>query len=358
MGLFSKLAKIINDVKPEINVVVKPEVSVSYAGGTVVKKESNIPNNIKDDYRKTLFLYSEQYATKIKPNKDYKRYIVYDCGITNPALYHQKLIEEGYFESSKLEDVLNKKNVAELKEIINLFKLEAKGKKDVLIKTLIDGLTKERAAALVRGYYSISEKGRKFMETHEDYIEIHKNPYQIYLEDYYNATKNDQQKRNFNDVAWEIMNKRTLLYQRKKEYSSMRFNYYHMANLLKKENKLEHAMQLYLYCLVVDLSGIESISSVDLYKSGIYTKNEYLKCLEYNWLNINFINDLIGLKDYYDDAMLVEAYSTMSAYLPFNVSSIEFIRELLSDAFNTAVFDFEKYQTKLVNNKIKKYLEM
>lgn len=54
--------------------------------------------------------------------------------------------------------------------------------------------------------------------------------------------------------------------------------------------------------------------------------------------------------------MLIEAYNDI--YLPFNVSSLEYLNSLVNDAFNSAVFDFDKYTGILIKNKKKFYLKM
>ena len=141
-----------------------------------------------------------------------------------------------------------------------------------------------------------------FLENHENYIDIHRyRDYQISLEDYYNATKNDNYKRTFNDVAWQIFNERTLLYQKNEEFGKLRFNFFHMANLLMRENKEKSALRLYLDCLIIDLSGVESIDCIRSYKSGWCTKKEFLERLEYNWFTNSLIEQIVELKEYYED---------------------------------------------------------
>lgn len=195
------------------------------------------------------------------------------------------------------------------------------------------------------------------MDENQNYVEIHRHQsYQITLEDYYKAIKDDNYKRKFNDIAWGIFNERTVLYQQNKEYTQLRYNFFYMANLLMEENKKKLALKLYLKCLVIDLSGIESIDAIKSYKSGWCTKKEFLERLEYNCLIPSLITQIIDLKEEYEDTLLCDAYNEI--YLPFNVSSVTFIKELINEAFSTSVFDFERYEKNLINNKKKKYLEM
>lgn len=215
----------------------------------------------------------------------------------------------------------------------------------------------ENQIAIDTDYYSLSEKGRSFLDSNKNLIELHRHKdYDITLEDYYYATKNDTYKRSFNDIVWQIFNQRTLEYVKNSEYIKLRFNYFYMANLLMRENKKEQALQLYLYCLVIDVSGIESINAIESYKSGWCTKKEFLERLENHNLIPSLINQIIELNDYYNKNMLIEAYNDI--YLPFNVSSLEYLNSLVNDAFNSAVFDFDKYTGILIKNKKKFYLKM
>lgn len=339
--------------------VNKEDKFCTKCGKDLIDDDQKRLDAIKEDYRKTIFFYAENTATKVKNKKDYVGYISYECNITNPDIYHKQLIDEGYYEEASVEDVLKNKKIAEIKELVKEKGLSATGKKDDLIAKLVTNLSQEEISSMTKEFYSLSEKGKQFLEDNQNYVNLHcYKDYQITLEDYYHATKNDEYKRKFNDIAWQIFNERTLLYQKNCEYTNTRYNYFHMANLLMREGKNEHALQLYLYCLVIDLSGVESLSSIDSYKSGWLTKADFLENLENIWLIPSLIEQINDLKCYYDEKILMKAYSTMSAYLPFNVSSIEFINDLLDNAFNTPVFDVKKYETILIENKKKQYLKM
>lgn len=334
-------------------------VNISYSVNVESKnkKSGYISDEVKENYRKTIFLYVESRVTKVKPRKEYIGYLNYECGITNPEIYHRQLINEGYYEKSKIEEILERLKVDELKDILIKNNLVAKGKKSELIAQIVEKIPSNQILVSNEEYYSLSDKGKEFLEMHQNYIDLHRyKDYQITLEDYYNATKNDKYERKFYDVAWQIFNERTLLYQKNEEYRNLRYNFFHMAKLLMRENKQKCALSFYLNCLIIDLSGVELIDDIRSYKSGWYTKKEVFERLEYNRLTPSLINQIIDLKEYYDETMLEKSYNEI--YLPVNVSSIEYIKELIHEAFNLAVFDFDKYKNSLTENKKKKYLQM
>lgn len=370
MGLFGigwivDIIDYINDLKGDTNSNINKTIikikdldaENTFNAGMDNKKSSNISNEVKENYRKTIFLYAESHVTKVKSREDYVRYLSYECGIINPEIYHKQLISEGYYQKAKAEEILELFKVDELKDILIKNNLITKGKKAELIKQILENIPNDEIIKSDQEYYSLSDKGKEFLEIHKNYVELHRyKDYQITLEDYCTATKNDKYKRKFNDVAWQIFNERTLLYQKNQAYGDLRYNFFHMANLLMRENRKKYAIRFYLECLIIDLSGVESIDAIRSYKSGWCNKKEFLERLEYNNLIPSLINQIIELKEYYDETMLVEAYHEI--YLPFNVSTIEDIKVLIEDAFNSAVFDFDKYRDSLIARKKKKYLQM
>ena len=350
MGLFDIFKKKVNN---QINIKVSTEITTN----TNNPLDIDVDDIIKEDYRIAIFLFAESYATKVKKRNEYVGYLNYECGITNPDLYHKKLIDEGYYQKAKAEELLKQYKVSELKEILSNNNLSTKGKKDELISSIVLNVKDIENIISSKEYYSLSDKGKKFLEDNDNYVCLHKyKDYQISLLDYYNATKNDKYKRKFNDIAWQIFNERTLLFQKREEYMSARYNFFNMANLLMREQKYKQALQLYLDCLIIDLSGIESRDAIRSFKSGWCTKKEFLERLEFNNLIHSLINQIVELKEYYDESMLFNSYEKI--YLPFNVSSREFAQRLLNEAFTTPIFDLKKIEKELIDNKKKYYLKM
>lgn len=317
----------------------------------------NVSEKIKEEYRKTIFLYSESKIGKIKKNNEYVRYTNYELGITNPELYHKQLISEGYFEPAKLEEKLNVLKVTELKDILKQHNLTCTGKKEELIKTIIEEIPCEKIDISKEEYYSLSEKGKNYINKNINYVELHRHQFwQISLEDYCKEISNDTYKRTFNDIARAIFDKRIIQYSTNKEYMNLRFTYFRMADLLKKENRNKEALNFYLYCLIYDLSAIESIELLSHYEMGILDKNQVIEYIDHCCFNQSLINQIVELKEEYDEEMLSEAYNFIK--LPFNVSSLQYLKSMLDEAFTSAIFDFKKHEDLLLKNKKELYLKL
>ena len=135
----------------------------------------NVSQQIKEDYRKAIFLYKHSKPEKIKRNDycywDYC-YAKFDLGITEPKLYYRELLKEGYFEPSKLNDKLSTLKVVELKEILKKHNLTYSGKKDDLINKIIKEIPTAEINISKEEYYSLSEKGKDFINENINYIEF------------------------------------------------------------------------------------------------------------------------------------------------------------------------------------------
>lgn len=100
----------------------------------LTEKESHAPLEpdippLQGDYAKTIFLWAHSKAAPVKDNDDYARYFLYECGIQNPSMYHQELIDNGYFENASIEQSLNSLKIAELKEILSALGQSTTGKR-------------------------------------------------------------------------------------------------------------------------------------------------------------------------------------------------------------------------------------
>ena len=74
-------------------------------------QNDNQPKSIHQDYknlyRKVVFLHNCN-GSPIRDNDKYPRYLFYDFKITNPSVFHKKLVTQGYLEPGSLDDTLRK----------------------------------------------------------------------------------------------------------------------------------------------------------------------------------------------------------------------------------------------------------
>ena len=261
MSFFSNFFKKKENDQPVATVSFSEKVGSVFA-------DPDIPT-LQGDYAKAVFLWAHSKTSPIKDNDSYARYFLYECGIRNPSKYHRELIAEGYFVEASVEQMLSSLKISELKEILGALGQSTTGKKDALVWRVANNADE----ALIERYcpekqYALSEKGNEFLRVHDDYVLVHKHKNWGISWKEYDAHKVPGQ--NYYDTMWEIFNEQ--LSKQPRDYG--RTQYLFLYQLLSEEGKREHALQMLLRVLYIDLSGIEGMQWYDMYRQGIYKEKE------------------------------------------------------------------------------------
>ncbi len=230
---------------------------------------------------------------------------MYECGIREPEKYHKQMIDEGFLEASTMEAMVQALKVDTLKIILKKLNLPVSGKKAVLVKRVLDADNKDILKEYCNNQtYSISEKGKRFLEQHDDYIKIHKNKNWMISWKEYDSFK--QPGYSFYDTVWEILNKRVI---QEETFGLMRNDYYCMYEVLCQEDKRKLAIEMLLKVLYLDLSGASGIQYWDLYIHGVYNKKQILDTYDVAvMIAPGIIRPIEKFKDVYDDDMIERIY--------------------------------------------------
>ena len=222
--------------------------------------------------------------------------------------------------------------------------LKVNGKKAELIDRISSELSEKELNEINfdRNIYTLSEKGKKYIENHKDYIEIHRHSsWQITLEEYIKVKRQLNFSANFNDIAWGIFNKRTMEYSNNRQYGLQRNNYYNMFQLLMEEKKEMQAFEMIVKVVIYDLSGVNTLENIKLYKDGIYSKKDLLNSYSSIFLAPGVIKKVSELGQFDSDELVKSVYKQV--VLPINFCSEKILIELMHDVFNNDIFDYEKY---------------
>ncbi len=346
-----KEAKISNENNKQTILSTKKEQSSNV---TITKGSKK--NN--ESLQKTLFLYSLSFssASSLKSNDEYRRYLIYKYGIDNPQNFHKKMIEEGYFEPLSIENTLLRYKVDYLKDILKTFNLKPSGKKSDLINMVINFIPNDKLIEIVNKnpFYTLSSKGKKYLEDNYEYILIHNHSkWNINITEY-NRVKSQLTNATFYDIAWGILNDRSIKEYFAKDFSALSSTYFHMFELLEEENKIDQAYIFLLQTFYIDLSGVDNI--LNTFRENIFDKNEMVNYINKYYEAIftfapAIIRKIIDYKDYYSDTLTKEVYTTLK--LPYSICPIELFKEIIHDLFTNSVFDKDKYLKILKNNYIK-----
>lgn len=205
--------------------------------------------NSSNDYATANFLHTLSFrAFPIQSTPDgYPRYVSYDLKINNPIKMHKELLKAGYLREANTTEILSTFKVADLKSVLEANGLPAKGRKADLIR-MAESI--DPAALKLPVMYCVSEKGLAFMEQNADLIKLFRNPYNVTYEEY--ITTKDNRNISYNDVIWEIFNRREMFAGN--SYGSKRMNEYNRAKFLKSEGRYVDSLRYYIHVLFFDMN--------------------------------------------------------------------------------------------------------
>lgn len=340
MGLFDKLFNKNKDIstKGEENITGYQQPNISISASAVVNNDIPV---FQEDYAKAVFLNAYKRAAAVKDDDSYQRYLIYECGIKKPSTFHRQMIKEGYLQETSIEENLKTLKVTELKEILESIGEKKTGKKDELVRRILDAEYEEQLCNYFSGEikYSISQIGKDYLEEHNDYVLIHKHGnWGIDWHDY--DRRKERTHYRFYDIVWGIFNERIPQSQ-----NFGRNEYLNMYQLLTEEGKRKRALEMLLNVLYIDLSGVEGCSCYELYLSGIYTKKELLE-----YFNVaimiapGIVYPIESLADVYEVEMIDRMYGNFK--LPVQICTQEIFKEIIHVVIQ-GEFDEEKCEAVL-----------
>lgn len=292
MGLFSKLKEQIK------NAIAEPTNSTK---SSVQKSE---PHHYictpTEPYAKAVFLNAYKHSPLLaETGKTYYRYIETECGINNPDEYHRQLIADGYLVSDK---------------------------KDA-------------------NCYSLTEKGKHFLQDHSDCVLVHKNrnKFNMDWEEYVRTKVKLGDRFRYFDVVWSILNERSI-----ESGGYHAYEYHQMYTLLKMEGRKKRALEYLLNFLYLELNNTESIKdSIDLashpYTVEIMTKDSwpgyFLQLTAHN------LKELNELKEFYSEDMAERVFQKMQRF-PVVICDLATFKSVIKSIFN-GTYNEEKVNSKL-----------
>jgi len=313
------------------------------------------------DYAITIVLWGYEKPRKLMKVGDTPVYFTYECNITNIELLLKEIISKGLLKNPTNIEMLQILTINELKEILKSYDLPVSGKKDNLIDRIIENnlaldLLNEREY-----YYILSDLGNEFLNSHYDYIELHRNQvYGVYPKEYFEVKKRllkQYNSCNFSDCIWNVFQERLFRYSKNRDYLQLYFTYEHMADLTNKEGQSNVAVNFYLKCVIYELCGVFFYNEYIMFKDdpnlGEVLKDSIMMGDNYNR---NYIS-LIECKDFFSFDMIEREYNHLE--MNFKLCSLELIKQLLSKAMNDPMFTIEDYKETLVKERLKelkKYL--
>lgn len=336
MGLFNFLKK---EEKKEIKSEVASNLNI----------ESNIILNNNHDYteeeKKALFLYSMDYPSEVL-NNNYSKKFQYEFNIENCKQLHEKLINEGYFEIAKFDDIVGIYKINEIKELLDKYVIKyEKEKKEQLIELAKNNITEEDKKEISKelGLYVLSNKAKEYLLQYEDliYLYNHKNwaiPYWLFKN--YKREMESYFKRG--DIIWAIFNDR--LNDKNASLSNCRGIYNDMAEFLENENKNIDSLYYYIICLYLDVNLYFTQNRINSYYNNQVikvSKESILETIYEDPISEKIVEKINKLSRFHNEKVFQKLFSNIN--LPVKIFNDTEFKNIVNDIYTESQFNIKKY---------------
>lgn len=290
--------------------------------------ESSNYKNINDKTSRleaTVIFLNWVNGKSILAKEQYPVYFFYDYNIKNCTNFHKNLIKESFLEKADFESHLNSMVIYELKEILTKYNLKKTGKKEDLIKRIMENVNPEEVR-FEEEKYVLSKKGKEFLKENEFVLEIKGTS--ISVSEFLKEKSSISKPCFTRDIMWKIYNDKSLEYFLKKEFGSYNQIIIEMAQLLGNENNKKLELSFLIKALYSDLSGMKN--------SNFLCSKKTLFLTPYIAINI------YELREYFSENMIDDCFVVK---FPFHYCTKEVFKEIVNDILSDDTFgiNLEKY---------------
>ena len=299
------------------------------------------------DYIKTIFLHMFE-KHPYKEDDSFPEYFRYEYGIINMPMYFNEIKDEGLITLSPPEEILNLLKVSELKDILSERALKKSGKKSELIERILSHIDADELPIINEYYFSLSPTGKKYIETHHDYIMLKQHPeWGIDFWEYQNEKDKTNGIKSFNEIILSLLNAKILEIKKSKfemshfEYSKLHDLYISAYQIFLNEECYVDALKALLKNVLLSLSGCRNHYLIG-YKKDFKLKNQEVM-VNYSPLKIDsyVATSICKLKEYYNENILSDVYNEFIG--PYNLCTYEMFREVTTLIFNSSILELSKY---------------
>lgn len=331
--------------EPKQEVLDKPSTSnialdsSSYVNGSEVSLE-------KRQFHTAIFLDRYNTGAPIMNDDEYPRYFQYDFEINSPSKFHKKLVRDGYYKDAELVDILHSLRIPELKDLLRELHLHVSGNKEDLINRLLAADSSDELMHILNAdhikFYSLSNKGKYFIEDHKDYIDLfkHKTKWNIGIDEYISAKKSCPNNYDFYNIVWSIFHDREFKYMKNNNFNLLTCNYQSMAELSGNSGKQEDSLIFYLKSLYFEVFA-SNFNSLSLYKDGIYSAHKCANSFIDPYLTY-LVGKIYGLRKFYSQRIFEDACEVMNHFYEFVLCDKNTFKRLVEDIINNN-YDNEKW---------------
>lgn len=306
---------------------------------------NNLPDASSDEYLlygKVLMLWAYRKCSPLYVN--YPAYFMRECHISNPQKLRNSLIKSGYFDKPNIREIFDSYKMAELRLIATSVGCKKNGSKSELINRIILCMSPSSISKCVEecNCYSISDKGRVFLENNYDLIELHRHEnYNISLSEYFANRYVGNKKRTFEDNVFCTLSIRIFNNCSKRYYFMMKYDYRNLYQIELSEHRYDCAIDSYLRAIYLDTCCMHEATYCyaweDFHDMNIFTPET--------------CSGIAKLEHFYSPVFVDNIYNDLS--LPPSFLACDEFKAAVYDMLTQISFDFEKY-----NNIIRERLSL
>ncbi|NBH72161.1 hypothetical protein D3Z51_09035 [Clostridiaceae bacterium] len=307
----------------------------------------NDPPFPNSDFIKTIFLHMFE-KHPYKEDDAFPKYFNYEYGIINMPRYFNEIKDEGLITLSPPEEILGLMKVSELKDILSERTLKKSGKKSELIERILSHIDADELPIINEHYFSLSPTGKKYIETHHDYIILKQHSeWGIGFWEYQNEKDKTNGTKSFNEIILSLLNTKILEMKKAKfgmspfEYSELHNLYINAYQLFLDEECYIDALKALFKNVLLSLSGCKNNYLIG-YKKDLKLKNQEVM-LNYSPIKIDsyVAASICELREYYNENILSDVYKEFIG--PYNLCTYEMLREVTALIFNSSILELSKY---------------
>lgn len=309
------------------------------------------------DYACANFLSRYASQCEVLPAQAYPADLKKEFGISDARLFHRKMIADGYLEPSGVDERLSASSEEEIKAVAEEVGLSTSGTKEEILQRLGLNTTPEQMSKFlpVKEVYSLSEKGKNYLSSHEDLLSLysHWNQYHVNYNEYASIrSKNPQMP--FHEVLWEVMKNRFQKYAEDTEYHRVQDEYLNMYALFKDEQKSTDALNALLTYFFMDVNVFpDTYDLIAQFKRSSLSVSEFLAHakLPHFTADETVIADIKQLKDSYAPKTAESISRNNVSYYVGTEQYLAMLDEIYQDQLSTG--DLEE----MINSRIPKALD-
>lgn len=303
-----------------------------------------VGQNSTSVYSDVCFLNYLNYRCIGNSNDDYARGVSSDWGIHHPLERHKQLINTGFLELAPPAVTLQQLKVTELKDILKAHNLPTTGKKQSLIKLIIDNIP--IATLNITPVYVLSSKGQKYINTYHYYIDVQKYlHYAIFTLQEFEMVKSKQPYLSVDDIVWRLYSDKYSYYSSEFRHGTLR-----SINFYRYKFELEHghnkdALAYLIATLYFDINGTSKFHKYSDYSViDYFSENMHELASEYDSSVLNKVfriadsaiemSRIAATKPFWDNKLLI-LYETFSRNI---------FEQIVQELLDGNTIDLEKYR--------------